>query len=81
MIPKGREASFFGLYEVSERGTSWLGPLLFGAVVAATNSYRQALLSLIILFVVGTVILYLTDTDQAIHDAGNLLPEEAAEAK
>lgn len=80
MIPKGREASFFGLYEVSERGTSWLGPLLFGAVVAATNSYRQAILSLIILFVVGTIILYLTDTDRAIHDAGNLLPEEAAEA-
>ncbi len=49
--------------------------------MAATNSYRQALLSLIILFVVGTIILYLTDTDQAIHDAGNLLPEEAAEAK
>jgi len=80
MIPKGREASFFGLYEVSERGTSWLGPLLFGAVVAATNSYRQAILSLIILFVVGTIILYLTDTDRAIHDAGNLLPEKAAEA-
>ena len=79
MIPQGREASFFGLYEVSERGTSWLGPLLFGAVVAATNSYRQAILSLIILFVVGTIILYLTDTDRAIHDAGNLLPEEAAE--
>lgn len=81
MIPKGREASFFGLYEVSERGTSWLGPLLFGAVVAATGSYRQALLSLIILFVVGTVILYLTNTDKAIHEAGNLLPEEVLEAE
>jgi UMF1 family MFS transporter len=81
MIPEGREASFFGLYEVSERGTSWLGPLLFGAVVAATNSYRQALLSLIILFVVGTIILYLTNTDKAIHEAGNLLPEEAAGSK
>lgn len=78
MIPEGREASFFGLYEVSERGTSWLGPLLFGVVVAATNSYRQALLSLIILFVVGTLVLYFTNTDKAIHDAGNLLPEEAA---
>jgi len=31
MIPEGREASFFGLYEVSERGTSWLGPLVFAA--------------------------------------------------
>ena len=78
MIPAGREASFFGIYEVSERGTSWMGPLVFGAVVAATNSYRQALLSLIIFFVVGAIILYLTDTDKAIHEAGNLLPTEAA---
>lgn len=78
MIPKGREASFFGIYEVSERGTSWIGPLTFGAVVAATNSYRQAMLSLIIFFVVGTVILYFTNTAQAIHESGNLLPEEAA---
>ena len=78
MIPEGREASFFGLYEVSERGTSWLGPLIFGIVVAMTNSYRQALFSLIALFVIGTIILYLTDTDRAIHEAGNLLPEEAA---
>lgn len=81
MIPAGREASFFSLYEVSERGTSWLGPLIFGIVVAITDSYRQALLSLIALFVIGTIILYLTDTDRAIHEAGNLLPEEAAQAK
>jgi UMF1 family MFS transporter len=33
MIPVGKEASFFGLYEVSERGTSWMGPLLFSLVV------------------------------------------------
>lgn len=80
MIPPGREASFFGIYEVSERGTSWLGPLVFGVVVAATNSYRHAMLSLIIFFVGGAIILYFTDTDRAIHEAGNLLPEEAAKA-
>ena len=78
MIPRGREASFFGIYEVSERGTSWLGPFVFGAVVAATNSYRHALLSLVIFFVVGTVILYFTNTAKAIHESGNLLPQEAA---
>lgn len=81
MIPPGREASFFGIYEVSERGTSWLGPLTFGAVVAATGSYRQALLSLIIFFIVGVIVLYVTNTDKAIHEAGNLLPEEAAGTK
>lgn len=78
MIPKGREASFFGLYEISERGTSWIGPLIFGFVVGATNSYRQAILSLIVLFVVGTVLLALTNTDKAIHEAGNETPAEAA---
>jgi UMF1 family MFS transporter len=80
MIPAGREASFFGIYEISERGTSWIGPLIFGAVVGATGSYRQAILSLIVLFIVGTTILVFTNTNRAIHDAGNTLPEEVGAA-
>lgn len=79
MIPRGREASFFGLYEISERGTSWLGPIVFAQVVAHTGSYRQAILSLIAFFVIGTVVLLFTDTQRAIHDSGNRLPEEAAQ--
>jgi UMF1 family MFS transporter len=74
MIPDGREASFFGLYEISERGTSWIGPLIFGYVVGVTNSYRQAIL---VLFVVGMIVLLFTDTDQAIRDAGNRATEAA----
>ena len=72
MIPAGREASFFGLYEISERGTSWIGPILFGVVAAATNSYRQAILSLIVLFLAGMAALLWTDTDQAIRDAAGV---------
>jgi UMF1 family MFS transporter len=70
MIPSGREAAFFGLYEIANSGTSWIGPFIFGVVVAATNSYRQALLSLIALFAVGSVLLVLTDTRRAIREAG-----------
>jgi UMF1 family MFS transporter len=77
MIPKGREASFFGIYEISERGTSWIGPLVFSIVVARTGSYRQAVLSLIFFFIAGMLILFFTNTDRAVHDAGNALPEEA----
>ena len=69
MIPAGREASFFGMYEISERGTSWIGPILFGIVAAATNSYRQAILSLIVLFLAGMIALLLTDTERAIVQA------------
>lgn len=76
MIPAGREASFFGIYEVSERGTSWLGPLVFSVVVAHTGSYRYALLSLVVFFLSGMLLLLFTDTARAVHDAGNRLPEE-----
>ena len=78
MIPAGREASFFGIYEISERGTSWIGPLVFSIVVARTGSYRQAVLSLIFFFVAGMIILFFTNTDRAVHEAGNALPEEVA---
>ena len=69
MIPRDKEAAFFGLYEVSERGTSWMGPLLFSIVVARTDSYRLALLSLIFFFVVGLIVLLFTNTDKAIQQA------------
>ena len=72
MIPAGKESSFFGLYEVSERGTSWMGPLLFSLVVSRTGSYRLALLSLIFFFVVGLIVLWLTDTDRAISESQQL---------
>ena len=78
MIPAGRESAFFGIYEISERGTSWIGPVVFGFVAQVTNSYRQAILALIFFFVVGSLILFFTDTDRAIHEAGNETPEEAA---
>ncbi|MGC4085411.1 MAG: MFS transporter [Vicinamibacterales bacterium] len=69
MIPAGREAAFFSLYEVSERGTSWMGPLIFGMVAGTTGSYRQAILSLIVLIVGGIVILAATNTETAIEQA------------
>jgi UMF1 family MFS transporter len=77
MIPAGHEAAFFGLYEISERGTSWIGPLIFGIVVSVTNSYRQAILSLIFLFIAGSVVLLFTDTDRAVRDAKALAAQAA----
>jgi len=76
MIPDGKEAAFFGLYEVSERGTSWMGPLLFSIVIARTGSYRQALLSLIVFFVVGLIGLSVTDTDRAVREARKLVSSQ-----
>jgi UMF1 family MFS transporter len=78
MIPKGRESAFFGIYAISERGTSWIGPIIFGLVAQLTDSYRPAILALIIFFVAGSIILFFVDTEKAIREAGNATRDEAA---
>ncbi|PZS02245.1 MAG: MFS transporter [Pseudonocardiales bacterium] len=69
MVPRGHEAAYFGMYEICDRGTSWIAPLLFTLVVNATGSFRQAILSLIVLFVAGFVLLAATDVDAARTEA------------
>ena len=58
MVPRDKEAEFFAIYEISERGTSWLGPFLFGFVNATLGNLRPALLSVIVFFVVGLALLF-----------------------
>jgi UMF1 family MFS transporter len=68
MIPQGKEAEFYSFYEVSERGTSWIGPLLFGLMNQVFGSLRPALLSLIFFFVAGLLILPFVNVKKAIAD-------------
>ena len=75
MIPSGQEAAYFSLYEISERGTSWLGPLVFGIMLQLTGSYRSALISLIAFFVAGFALLAVVNVRRAIVESGNPLPE------
>jgi UMF1 family MFS transporter len=56
-VPTGREAEYFSFYELSERGSSWLGPLLFGIVLQWSGSYRWAIGGVAGLFVVGSILL------------------------
>lgn len=76
MIPKGQETEYFGLYEVSERGTSWLGPLIFGLAIQFTDSYRISVLALGIFFIAGLILLPMVDVRRAIVEAGNELPDK-----
>ncbi|MDN5931316.1 MAG: MFS transporter [Pseudonocardia sp.] len=74
MVPPGREAAYFALYEVGEKGTSWLGPLVFAAVADATGSFRPAIISLIVFFVLGGGLLAMVPVGRAIRAAGNEEP-------
>jgi len=74
IIPKGREGEYFGLYEISDKGTSWLGSFLFGLSFSLTASYRTAIVSLIAFFVVGFLALLFIPMRKAILAAGNTPP-------
>jgi len=74
MVPRGQEAEYFSLYEVSDKGTSWLGPLIFGVALARTRNYRIAVLSLVIFFIIGLALLSLVNVRRASLEARHELP-------
>lgn len=68
MIPAGKEAEFYSFYEVSERGTSWVGPLLFGLMNQIFGNLRIAILSLIFFFLMGLILLPRVNVAKAVAD-------------
>ncbi|MFP8939850.1 MFS transporter [Streptomyces fenghuangensis] len=75
LVPPGKEAEYFSLYEVSDRGTSWLGPLVFGLTYQLTGSYRDAIISLVIFFVLGFVLLLRVPVRRAVAAVGAAAPD------
>ncbi|MGX1886780.1 MFS transporter [Streptomyces sp. NPDC055287] len=75
LVPRGKEAEYFSVYEMSDRGMSWLGPLVFGLAYQLTGSYRDAIISLVAFFALGFVLLVRVPVRQAVEAAGNPVPE------
>ena len=74
MIPKGQEAEYYSVYEISDKGTSWLGPLFFGAALSLTHNFRIAIVSLIVFFAAGLLLLAKVNVAKASREAGNEPP-------
>ncbi|GAA3369091.1 MFS transporter [Streptomyces sannanensis] len=75
LVPPGKEAEYFSAYEISDRGMSWLGPLVFGLAYQLTGSYRDAIISLVIFFALGFVLLARVPVRRAVAAAGNPVPD------
>ena len=69
MVPRGREAEFFGIYFVSIKATSWLGPLACTVLNELTGSLRVAVLSALAFYLPAIAILGCTDFDEARREA------------
>ena len=75
VIPRSQEAQYFSFYEISERGTSWLGTFAFGVAFGLTGSYRQSVLLIIAFFVIGGLLLLRVNIRRAITESGNPQPK------
>ncbi|WP_435246061.1 MFS transporter [Streptomyces sp. NRRL F-5630] len=75
LVPAGKAAEYFSAYEMSDRGMSWLGPLLFGLTYQVTGSYRDAIISLVVFFVLGFGVLLRVPLARGMREAGNTVPE------
>jgi len=69
MAPKTRSAEFFGFYDVSSRIAGIAGPFLFAVVGQLTGSSRLSIISLVIFFIGGGLILTTVDEKEGIRVA------------
>jgi UMF1 family MFS transporter len=61
LIPENMEAEFFGFYALTGKFSAVLGPLLFGLTSLVTGSQRIAVLSVLVFFITGYILLQRVD--------------------
>jgi len=64
LIPKSRSAEFYSFYDVSSKFAGIIGPAVFGIVGQMAGSSRLSIVSLIVFFVVGGLILLTVDINK-----------------
>jgi UMF1 family MFS transporter len=64
MIPRHKSGEFFGFFSVFEKFAGIFGPLIFAGTIAMTGSSRNAILSVIVFFAVGALLLWPVDVDE-----------------
>ncbi len=61
LIPRQSSAEFFGFYNMLGKFAALIGPFMVGAVGMASGDHRTGILSLLLLFVAGGVLLWFVD--------------------
>lgn len=75
IIPPSASAEFFGFFSVFEKFSAILGPALFAYLTYVSGSSRNSILSLVIFFIVGLILLAFVNIPRAEQD------RDALEAK
>ena len=63
LIP-GQEAEFYALYEISDKSSSWIGPMVVAEIIRLTGNYRLGFLYLFFMLLVPAALLSRVDRDK-----------------
>ncbi|MBJ2356108.1 MFS transporter, partial [Sphaerochaeta sp. S2] len=64
LIPKQRSAQFFGFFNMLGKFAAIIGPLLMGVVTLVTGDSRNGIVSLVLLFIGGYILLRQVDEEK-----------------
>ena len=68
MIPENASAEFYGFYSVFSKFSSIWGPVTFGLIKQITGSARLAIISLMVFFITGLILLAFVNDEKAKAD-------------
>lgn len=69
LIPSGREAAFYALYAVTDKGSSAIGPAVVGVIVDRTGTIRGAFVFLAVLVLLPVPLVWAIDVERGVEDA------------
>ncbi|MBN2830339.1 MAG: MFS transporter, partial [Candidatus Cloacimonetes bacterium] len=69
LTPRSKQAEFFGFYSIAGRISSIIGPLLFGEMKRVTGDIRYSILSVLVFFVAGFIVLQSVRVNEGIEVA------------
>ncbi|KAJ3275199.1 Autophagy protein 22 [Terramyces sp. JEL0728] len=72
LIPQGHESEFFGLYELTDKGSAWIGPLVAGYIANNANK-RFTFVYLFVCFLCALGVFITVDVDKGKQDAQDYL--------
>ena len=72
LVPPGREAAFFALYAVTDKGSSAIGPAIVGRIVDGTGEIRLAFVFLAVWVVAPAGVLWWVDVGKGREEVRRL---------
>ncbi|GJJ75301.1 MFS transporter, UMF1 family [Entomortierella parvispora] len=68
LIPRGKESEFFSLYGITDKSSSWLGPLITGAIISNHDTRWGFIFPLVMMFIPIFIISWVK-VEKGINDA------------